>query len=113
MASICFDSSLHVTPTDLGIEIRGDIVTVPEELRNALDSMGVRSVDALASALQSFPTAFASQLGLDVPTVMRSRVGALKKLQGVLGEALVQPVDPSTRRGMGALPPGWLKSRRG
>ena len=109
MATIRFTQALVVNPKDLGVEVTGDTVSVPEGLREILERMGVRSTDALVAALQSFPTAMASQLGMDSSSVARASQGALQKLRLVADPKMFASIPSSQRRGLGALPPGWLK----
>jgi hypothetical protein len=109
MKGITYVAGLDVTPHDLGIEIDGDVVRLPEGLRAPLEKMGVRTADSLAAVLQSFPTAMASQLGMDAATVSVATAGALEKLRPFVDQRIFAPADAPERRGLGALPPGWLR----
>jgi hypothetical protein len=109
MAVIKYTPALMINPKDFGVEVAGDTVSVPEGLRGILEKMGVRTADAFAAALQSFPTAMASQLGMDANSAARASQGALEKLRLVVDKELFGSVPSSQRRGLGALPPGWLK----
>ena len=109
MSSIKYVPGLPVNPDDLGVEVSGDIVFLPEDLRKVLDQMGVRSADSLVSALQSFPTAIASQLGLDTRATLRATAAALTKLKLVVDPQRFTAIPETQRRGMGAMPPGGLR----
>jgi hypothetical protein len=111
MLKIRYAVDLQPNARDLGLDIRDDAVFAPERLRTSLESRGVRTADALAAALQSFPTVISGSAGL-VPSEFAAGVaGALKKLRPHVDAAVLSPPQSQTRHGMGALPPDWLRER--
>ena len=103
MLSLQYRADLKPNPSDLGIEVRSNVILAPEQLRQSLDALGVRNSDALAAALQSFPTAIASVAGLDPRQFEAAVKGALAKLRPFVNARLFEVPDPSQRRGMGAM----------
>jgi hypothetical protein len=109
MKDLCYLPAGVVNTRDLGLEVQNDQVFVPERLRSTLERIGVRTADALAAALQSFPTSFSTQVGLSAEDLRSASAGALEKLKAVVDPQLFGAPDPAQRRGYGALPPSWLR----
>jgi hypothetical protein len=108
MLSLQYRADLIPNARDLGIEVSGDTLFAPETLRKAFEAMGVRNSDALAAALLSFPTAVVAGSGLAQQDIVTATAGALEKLRPHVDAQLFAEPDPQRKRGMGALPPGWL-----
>lgn len=113
MLKIFFSPSLHVNAINLGIEVTQDAVYAPEELRGVLQSMGVRTADALVAALQSFPTAFAASTGMDPDSIDTASGGALELLRPHVDPRVLHSRSIPQRRGLGAMPPRWTKMSNG
>jgi len=107
MRTLQYHPDLKPNSSDLGIEVRSDAILAPEQLKPSLDALGVRNPDALAAALQSFPTAIASVAGLDPRQFEAAVKGALAKLRPFVNARLFELPDSSQRRGFGAMPPRW------
>ena len=110
MPSLEYRADLKPNGLDLGIEVRDNVILAPEQLRSSLRALGVRNGDALAAALQSFPTAIAAGAGLDAREFELAVKGALEKLRPFVNARLFEPRDPGQRRGLGAMPPRWPRS---
>ena len=109
MPKILYTDELSPNVRDLGLEVTPEVVRVPEELRGALESMGVRTADTLAAALQSFPTAFAAQTGMDLESTVAASAGALELLRPYVDPTVFLAGSFGPRRGMGAMPPRLAK----
>jgi hypothetical protein len=110
MLKILYSNKLRLSSQDLGLEVSAEAVKAPEELRRVLESMGVRTGEALAAVLQSFPTALASESRMDPGSFAVAKTAALEKLRPHVDPRLFQTLDPSQRRGFGAMPPPWVKT---
>jgi hypothetical protein len=111
MSSINYIPGLAVNQSDLGLEVRGDVVCVPAALRPVLEKMGVKSALALASVLQSFPTAITVELGWNDRSAAAACAGALSKLRDLIGAARFNAATNQPRRGYGAMPPNWIQRK--
>ncbi len=109
MSTLNYMPDLAVNQSDLGLEVRGDVVCVPAALRTVLEKMGVKSAVTLASALQSFPTAIAAQLGWNDQSAAAASAGALSKIRDLVGAARLNAAANQPRRGYGAMPPNWSR----
>jgi len=109
MGSIKYVPDLAVNQSDLGLELRGDVVCVPAALRTVLEKMGVKSAVTLASVLQSFPTAITVGLGWNDKSAAAASAGALSKLRDLVGAARLNAAANQPRRGYGAMPPNWAR----
>jgi hypothetical protein len=113
MLPLQYRADLMPNARDLGIEVTGSTLVAPEKLRNALEAMGVRNSDALVAALVSFPTAVGAGSGLAPQEIEVATAGALEKLRPHVSAGLFVAPDTQQKRGMGALPPGWLRNSGG
>lgn len=113
MKTITYLPTLTVNRQDLGIEVDAGVLYAPVSLRPVLESMGVSTPDLLAATLQSFPTAIGAQLGFDAQTLREASAGALVKLRVIVDPTVLEKDAAPQRRGMGALPPGWLRRNGG
>ena len=104
---ILYDPTLRALPSDLGLRVRADALYIPRELEALLRAMNIQSTDTLVAVLESFPTAIVSHLRWSAAEGAQATAHALAQLQdaGIIPRASTPP----TRRGTGALPPGWLK----
>jgi len=109
MRKVIFSPELSLNANDLGLQISDDSVRAPLELRGPLESMGVRTADALVASLQSFPTAVTSQTGLDANAAAKAIAGALDLLRPYVDARIFQSATPQ-RRGLGAMPPRVSKN---
>jgi hypothetical protein len=109
MPKILYTDELSLNARNLGLEVNSEVVRVPEALRGALESMGVRTADTLVAALQSFPTVLATQTGLDPASTAKASEGALELLRPYVDPTFFQSGGFGQRRGLGALPPRWAK----
>jgi hypothetical protein len=104
MKAIIFSPQQTLTPEDLGLRVSGEAVYAPMELQAPLQSMGVRTAEALFSSLQSFPTAVTSHTSLSAGEAAGAIAGALEVLRPVVDARLFRGTTPA-RRGLGAMPP--------
>jgi hypothetical protein len=111
MLKIKYCPDLVPNGTDLGLVVENDAVFAPETLRPAFESLGIRNSDSLAAALQSFPTAIAAEAGVPSDEFAEAVARALDKLRPYLNPRMFAAGPPPVRRGMGALPPDWLRKR--
>lgn len=110
MLRISYTAERSLNAQNLGIEVGPDAILAPEALRVVLESMAVRSADALAAALTSFPTAIASHIGMDSASFAVASAGALELLRPHVDSRVLQANGSPQRRGMGAMPPRQLKT---
>ena len=111
LVQIAIDSSRHLDVSEkrqrerMGVIVADGVVHVPVELGNVLNQIGVQNVASFVAALDTFPSAFASQCNLSEDQFVLAKMNVLEQLKRNGADPDLFKSREVFHRGMGAMPP--------
>lgn len=111
MLDICVDPDRQVEDADFGARVQADRLHVPQDLGAVLRRFQVRNAEQFVAYLQTFPTAFASELDWNADELEHALRKLLSTLRGHVSDALLDADRDRFEPGYGALPPSRRSHR--